>query len=480
GTGGAKPTGLIASHGGPHVTSNGTHILVYGNGTDPFDPASIDVEVLYDTTKHIGMQGVVLPPALPANWTNFKVLRSLVIDCAPALGAGGDGGGGGAGAGAPAATCGSESQLESLLSLIRFKEGVSMHSVSVINCGMQVRACVFARIVPMRHAGRRGLAPCHLKEDPTILQRIHNNHLLYGLGPSRPLPRPPARMYSVSSFDVLARGGGAAGGAADGQPPARPASSSASAAATRGGGHGGYMGLAGGAVEMAERQAMIPKAAPPPPPVVVAAVGAGGGASGGGASGGLGAGPLGPGGGSLPISTAPSAAELAPGGASGGGWGARKGGSSSVGGGGRGPARRDDGVLRVALTAGLRGSGGSGPYGSAGPEASYDGSELYDESDLFPVGSGGGSGATLALRMTASGGGVGGGAGAAEGGEARTWRSLAWAVGCWVADVLWMQLRTLLVLGMFALECYWAYSLVLYRGGWQVGTGMLDRTVQVH
>lgn len=54
-------------------------------------------------------------------------------------------------------------------------------------------------------------------------------------------------------------------------------------------------------------------------------------------------------------------------------------------------------------------------------------------------------------------------------GGKRTWRQFCRAVLDWLVDVLVMQLRTLLILGMFGLECYWAYSLILYRGGWQVG-----------
>ncbi len=56
-------------------------------------------------------------------------------------------------------------------------------------------------------------------------------------------------------------------------------------------------------------------------------------------------------------------------------------------------------------------------------------------------------------------------------GGKRTWRQFWRAVLDWLVDVLVMQLRTLLILGMFGLECYWAYSLILYRGGWQVGPG---------
>ncbi len=80
---------------------------------------------------------------LPANWTDFKALRSLLIDCLPVSGEGCYQGQPSDAAFAAAnvpgrAVFGSESQLQSLRQIITFKEGTSMRSVSILNCGMQV------------------------------------------------------------------------------------------------------------------------------------------------------------------------------------------------------------------------------------------------------------------------------------------------------------------------------------------------------
>ncbi|KAG2424124.1 hypothetical protein HXX76_014798 [Chlamydomonas incerta] len=311
------------------------------------------------------------------------------------------------------------------------------------------------------------------------------------------LKRVPFRMHSPS-FDVLAR---ASNGAAL---PPLPTSSSAKAAAAAAA-SGAYMGLPGGGggagsaaaaeMEMMERQAMIPKTGPPS-----------------GAS---------PGGGSpamLPVSS-----PLPPGGLGGDGAhgdgavvamatgvggraGYKAGGGGGGGllgrlkGGGGGAARRDPGGMRAALTAdmadssGARGPGGGGGGGDDVFTLESDeeveagrgmGLELAEAGGAGPAGGspGGGSsggGLTLGDRAAAAaagrratggglelGGELGGGVVAVPSGG-RTWGGWARAVGAWAADVASMQLRTLLVLGMFGLECYWAYGLILYRGGWQL------------
>eukprot|EP00198_Chlamydomonas_reinhardtii_P011039 XP_001700376.1 predicted protein [Chlamydomonas reinhardtii] len=321
------------------------------------------------------------------------------------------------------------------------------------------------------------------------------------------LRRVPFRIHSPS-FDVLAR--------SNGTPLAPLPTSSSAKAAAAAAASGAYMGLPGGGgggaggsasaveMELMERQAMIPKTGP--------------------ASG------ASPGGGSpaaLPVSSSP----LPPGGigvngangdtavvtvATGmGGRAGHKAGGGGGGGGGGGllgrlkaggiAVRRDTSGMRAALTAGMAdsagaaGAGGGGGGGGGGDElftlesdeeveaGRGMGLELAEAGAAGPGSSPGGMGGlTLGERAAAAaagrrvtggglegGGELGGGVVAVPSGG-RTWGGWWRGVGAWALDVLGMQLRTLLVLGMFGLECYWAYGLILYRGGWQVGEGGED------
>ncbi|GFR46542.1 hypothetical protein Agub_g8134, partial [Astrephomene gubernaculifera] len=143
-----------AADAGYRVTVNGTAILVYGNGSSVFDPRDIPGDDnLYNTTQHIGLNGVVLAGQLPAAWSKFKALRSLSINCAPpASNAASSGGGAGYGSKAGSGNVGSSSsgflagpsilnstQLLGELKqvLLSSKQGVSVESVSIVNCGMQ-------------------------------------------------------------------------------------------------------------------------------------------------------------------------------------------------------------------------------------------------------------------------------------------------------------------------------------------------------
>ncbi|KAG2482583.1 hypothetical protein HYH03_018507, partial [Edaphochlamys debaryana] len=198
----------FGSSSGPQVVINATSIVVYGNGQDVFDPSALPGtgnERLYDTVKHIGFHGVVLPAqGLPSNWTAFAALRSLTIDCAPTPGRGGapqrglaagallaaragdlvggatasgsnastgstgpgsnastgsssgngssngssnsssggveggsSGDSSGSGSNATGVLFGSDVQLESVRQFVLFKENVSVHAVSIVNCGMR-------------------------------------------------------------------------------------------------------------------------------------------------------------------------------------------------------------------------------------------------------------------------------------------------------------------------------------------------------
>ncbi|KXZ42770.1 hypothetical protein GPECTOR_119g401 [Gonium pectorale] len=240
------------------------------------------------------------------------------------------------------------------------------------------------------------------------------------------LKRVPFRMQPPPSFDVLARG-----------PEVGPLpvpgtlSKRASAAAIS-----SYASLPGdaGAVEMAERQAMIPKssgAARNLGLVFGEAASYGGAGETGGAM--------------LPVSTVPADAQDPTSAAR----AARKG----------RPGRADPEGMRVALTAGLAGSS-PGPSGTFDLEASGP-DELEDP---------GPRGATLGSRAAAAAAGGRASEGGRRGGgeEEGSWRAWFRAVLSRALDILWMELRTLLILGMFGLECYWAYSLILYRGGWQL------------
>lgn len=94
------------------------------------------------------LAGVLLPDRIPVNWQNFSAMRSLVIDCGPVTAtapppAATRRGPAGTAAGAVNGSTGpqifgSSEQLDSLLQFIMNKEGVSVHSISIINCGMQV------------------------------------------------------------------------------------------------------------------------------------------------------------------------------------------------------------------------------------------------------------------------------------------------------------------------------------------------------
>ncbi|KAG2484570.1 hypothetical protein HYH03_016613 [Edaphochlamys debaryana] len=155
-------------------------------------------------------------------------------------------------------------------------------------------------------------------------------------------------------------------------------------------------------------------------------------------------------------------------------------------------ARRDPEGMRMGLTSSMGPSSSDPLYGAvpADPYASesddsdttgpYEPPSSSTSRGLVVRATSSGSGMVVSLgsraAAAASRGGTGGGAavglgaggGAVGGDEPRTWRSIAWAVLYWLYDVVCMELRTLLVLGMFGLECYWAYSLILYRGGWQL------------
>lgn len=244
---------------------------------------------------------------------------------------------------------------------------------------------------------------------------------------------------------------------------------------------GGYANLAGGvgAVEMSERQAMIPKhsghveggstsSSDGTPQAYVNATAL----------------EMAP----LPISTAPPSVAVA-----------ALGGTETVANGVSRPAvwlgrsKHDPNGIRVALTAGLEDSSGDGA--AAKPAASNNGTkassesvsrlnlDLHSTSTLRPDASkpgikgsndtGEGSRMTLEARTsgvslrTAVGASASSTMAATEGGE-RTWRTLLKAILYRALEILGMQLRTLIILGMFGLECYWAYGLILYRGGWQV------------
>ncbi|EFJ45076.1 hypothetical protein VOLCADRAFT_118464 [Volvox carteri f. nagariensis] len=287
------------------------------------------------------------------------------------------------------------------------------------------------------------------------------------------LKRVPFRI-NAPTFEVLARGTGGSTGSLNGS------SLGGLDAASPG---NGYVGLASSnarAIELAECQAMIPK---------ISSVGGagngrlqdGGGGGGGGHSD------------SSSYSTNPPAhVNLAPAptlpavvtvtvtglsGTSGGGGGA----SHSVNGSGSRwgsmilarMGKRDPNGIRVALTSGLVDSAGGGGDAKPGCEPIRDMDvELYCTSDLDPGSScsaNGGANWALDPAAAAPAGGSGGVStgGAAAGGESR-WRGVLRAVVSRALDILGMQLRTLLILGMFGLECYWAYGLIRYRGGWQL------------
>ncbi|GLI60703.1 hypothetical protein VaNZ11_002796, partial [Volvox africanus] len=135
--------------------------------------------------------------------------------------------------------------------------------------------------------------------------------------------------------------------------------------------------------------------------------------------------------------------------------------------------KQDPNGIRVALTAGFEDSsdsagGGLKPRLDAVRELDL---ELCDDSDRDPRSGSSSNGLTLEARAAMATGRASGGGSAAVAalsGSECTWKTFLWGVLLRGLEILGMQLRTLLILGMFGLECYWAYGLILYRGGWQL------------
>jgi hypothetical protein len=241
---------------------------------------------------------------------------------------------------------------------------------------------------------------------------------------------------------------------------------------------GAYVGLAGSAVaiELVERQAMISKngTAAAADSCSDSSSSCSSDANGGASSMALlSQRPLAPA--ALPVSTVPAAVSVTNGmsgggaamvAASGGGAAAVTANGAGRYGGRNGRGNQDPNGIRVALTAGLEDSAGGKP--GAGPtDANRSDLEVARGGGGASAGGAGGRGVTFGSRGSVGGGGAGGGpAGGVEG--ERTWRTVLRAVMMRALEIVGMQLRTLLILGMFGLECYWAYGLIRYRGGWQV------------
>ncbi|GIL80893.1 hypothetical protein Vretifemale_9940 [Volvox reticuliferus] len=275
------------------------------------------------------------------------------------------------------------------------------------------------------------------------------------------LKRVPFRM-KPATFEVLARG----------NPSSLNSRSSCGRDASLA--SGGYVGLAGsaGALELAEYQAMIPKAS-------ASAFSNGAPLSRGSEASSRNAAQqpfvnvIGLQTATLPVSSPPIAA-LAPTFIGSGTSASGRGSSTTKGVGlpdlpqGR-SGKQDPNGIRVALTAGFEDS--SDAAGNGFKPRSDPVKELCDASDLDPRSGSHSNGLTLDARAAMAAGRASGGGGAALGdvsGVERTWRTVLWAVLLRALEILGMQLRTLLILGMFGLECYWAYGLILYRGGWQL------------